>query len=210
MLAVILVGGKSSRMGRDKAMLPVGGVPMARLLWPQAQRVHNISVWIACCVGMTGLVFGLGDLLQEAVDGEYGLTRQTGEGLTRDFLWREGSLHYHYYALEALTAFGSLLKKHAPGHPLLTTLKEMYLAPLRLSPDGWSLPSLNDGWYPLTFGSYGAQIVQAARLTGDGALLRLAEEILRRLPELRLPDRGWSFPTPWMLFSDAFFRREVS
>ena len=166
-------------------------VPMARLLWPQAQRVHNISVWIACCVGMTGLVFGLGDLLQEAVDGEYGLTRQTGEGLTRDFLWREGSLHYHYYALEALTAFGSLLKKHAPGHPLLTTLKEMYLAPLRLSPDGWSLPSLNDGWYPLTFGSYGAQIVQAARLTGDGALLRLAEEILRRLPELREEPAVW-------------------
>lgn len=32
MLAVILTGGKSSRMGRDKAMLPVGGVPMARLL----------------------------------------------------------------------------------------------------------------------------------------------------------------------------------
>ena len=32
MLAVILTGGKSSRMGRDKAMLPVAGVPMARLL----------------------------------------------------------------------------------------------------------------------------------------------------------------------------------
>lgn len=32
MLAVILVGGQSSRMGKDKAMLPVGGKPMAMLL----------------------------------------------------------------------------------------------------------------------------------------------------------------------------------
>ena len=32
MLAVILVGGRSSRMGRDKAMLTVDGKPMARLL----------------------------------------------------------------------------------------------------------------------------------------------------------------------------------
>lgn len=31
-LAVIIAGGKSSRMGRDKALLPVGGKPMAQLL----------------------------------------------------------------------------------------------------------------------------------------------------------------------------------
>ena len=31
-LAVIIAGGKSSRMGRDKAMLPVDGKPMAQLL----------------------------------------------------------------------------------------------------------------------------------------------------------------------------------
>ena len=32
LLAVIIAGGKSSRMGRDKALLPVGGKPMAQLL----------------------------------------------------------------------------------------------------------------------------------------------------------------------------------
>ena len=57
MLAVILTGGKSSRMGRDKAMLPVAGVPMARLL---TERFRAAGFEVAVSVDRAGR-FPLGD-----------------------------------------------------------------------------------------------------------------------------------------------------
>ena len=68
MLAVILTGGKSSRMGRDKALLPVGGVPMARLL---AERFRAAGFDVAFSVDRAGR-FPLGDEteLPDAFPGE--------------------------------------------------------------------------------------------------------------------------------------------
>ena len=68
MLAVILTGGKSSRMGRDKAMLPVAGVPMARLL---ASRFRDAGFSVAFSVDRAGR-FPLGDEreLPDAFPGE--------------------------------------------------------------------------------------------------------------------------------------------
>jgi len=43
----VLVGGRSSRMGRDKALLPVGGVPMALL---QARKLEGLCAKV-CFVG---------------------------------------------------------------------------------------------------------------------------------------------------------------
>ena len=51
MLTVILTGGKSSRMGSDKAMLPVAGVPMARLL---AERFRAAGFRVAFSVDRVG------------------------------------------------------------------------------------------------------------------------------------------------------------
>ena len=51
MLAVILTGGRSSRMGRDKAMLPVGGVPMAQML---AARFRASGFDVAVSVDRAG------------------------------------------------------------------------------------------------------------------------------------------------------------
>ncbi len=68
MLAVILTGGKSSRMGRDKAMLPVGGVPMARLL---AERFRAAGFEVAVSVDRAGR-FPFPDVpeLEDAFPGE--------------------------------------------------------------------------------------------------------------------------------------------
>ncbi len=68
MLSVILTGGKSSRMGRDKAMLPVGGVPMARLL---SERFSAAGFDVAFSVDRAGR-FPLGGAreLPDAFPGE--------------------------------------------------------------------------------------------------------------------------------------------
>lgn len=163
--------------------------PMAEFLLPQGNSIHNISVWIQCYIGMVGLVFKDEVLRDSALYGKYGLFQQLEKGTTTDHLWQEGSLHYHYYVLEGLTSLCELLRDSSPDHMLLTCLRDMYLAPLRLSPDGWHLPSFNDGWYPLTLGSYGVQIIKAAYLLQDNDLFEKAYRILREDPELNLlPD----------------------
>ncbi len=47
--AIILAGGKSSRMGQDKALIPIGGVPMLELVCRAAQScadtVYIVTSW---------------------------------------------------------------------------------------------------------------------------------------------------------------------
>lgn len=158
--------------------------PMAEMLMVQVNSIYNISVWIQCGIGMTGLVFEDEFLWESACDGEFGIFNQLKEGCTQDGLWNEGSLHYHYYVLEALTALCIVLNKMKPGHPLISAINKMYFAPLVLSADGWELPSLNDGWMPITLSTYGSQIIQGAYLTNDEQLRELSCKVIREKPSL--------------------------
>lgn len=157
--------------------------PMAQLLIPQSQRIHNIPCWQWCAVGMIGIVFDDNDLLHEAVEGEFGIRNQVEKGFTKNGLWYEGSLHYHYYTAEGLTFFLALYAHVRPEDPLIDRLAGIYQAPLRLSHDGFRLQSTNDGWYPRTLLDYAEQIYRAAVLTGDDRLSRQVETILEKEPQ---------------------------
>lgn len=47
--AIILAGGKSSRMGQDKALIPIGGVPMLQLIYRAAEActelIYVVTPW---------------------------------------------------------------------------------------------------------------------------------------------------------------------
>ncbi|MBQ4043611.1 MAG: heparinase II/III family protein [Clostridia bacterium] len=162
--------------------------PLAELLIPQAQKIHNIPCWLWCAVGMIGIAFDDEELLHEAVDGEFGVRNQVEKGFTKNGLWYEGSLHYHYYTAEGLTYFLSLYAKVHPDDPLIERLTGIYCAPLALSHDGYRLQSTNDGWYPRTLEDYATQIHRAAALTGSDRLVRQVETIRQYAPDsLKLP-----------------------
>lgn len=106
--------------------------------------VHNIPCWHNAGVGVVGLVTGEEDLVNWAVRGEFGLDRQLAEGVLVDGFWIEGSIGYHFYALDALRSLCFALGEGYADHEALL---RMFLAPLDYAyPDG-SLWSNNDSWH---------------------------------------------------------------
>ncbi len=159
-------------------------LPMAKLLIPQVRSYNNISVWIQACIGMIGLTFDSVDLVETALNSEFGLYKQLGKGLTSDFLWYEGSFHYHYYMLEGLTYFCELYADYEPQSRLLLMLDKMYQAPAVLLYENSRILSLNDGWYPLTLKDYAKQIIIAAAISKSRPLSDQVAVIRESYPEI--------------------------
>ena len=112
--------------------------------------IHNHMLWHKCAVGAIAVAFDKKELLLHALDDPSGVRQQLELGLTADGFWFECSTGYHYYAMRALGEFCALFANEYPSDPINDIFAKACLAPLKLSYDGKILPSLNDGWYPLT------------------------------------------------------------
>lgn len=110
----------------------------------RSPQIHNHEVKISAALGVLGFVLEDEDLLEFAVNAPYGLRWQLEHGLLEEGLWFEGSVHYHYYALQGFFAFEKLARGtrwsllDGPWYP------QMLSFPLSLLlPDG-TFPRLND------------------------------------------------------------------
>lgn len=110
----------------------------------RSPQIHNHEVKIGAALGVLGFVLEDDSLLEFAVNAPYGLRWQLEHGLLAEGLWFEGSIHYHYYALQGFFAFEKLARGtrwsliDGPWYP------QMLRFPLELLlPDG-TFPRLND------------------------------------------------------------------
>lgn len=147
------------------------------------QTIHNHVLWHKCAVGAMAVCFEDHALLARTLDEKWGIREQVEKGFTQDGFWREGSVLYHYYALEALTGFCQFFADEHPQDPLVQVLERAYLSPLALSYDQWSLPSINDGWFPLTLERFADPFHRAAMASGSKKLLEQVERIAQRCPK---------------------------
>ena len=157
--------------------------PLAALIQSQADRIHNIPLWLQCGAGAIALYFDDDALLESAVEGEFGVRNQVKQGYTDDGIWYECSLHYHYYATQALTEFLCMYQEKRPEDELFDLLCKAYQAPAQLSPDGWFIPSINDGWYPMGIGTYSRQIIYAHRVVPTAHTAAQLRTVLEREPK---------------------------
>ncbi len=80
--------------------------PEVAVLNANFQAIHNIAVWQRCAVAQVALLFGDEPMWRDALDGKYGLRAQIAQGVTSDYLWREQSLGYNNFVVQAaLTLF---------------------------------------------------------------------------------------------------------
>ena len=107
-------------------------------------QLHNHEMKINATVGMIGLLLDDPHYLDFALNNKYGIHYQLEQGVKGEGLWFEGSIHYHYYALQALMAFEKLARNtpySVRNHPRYYT---MIAFPLHLIMNTGEFPRLND------------------------------------------------------------------
>jgi len=118
-------------------------LPATQLIRQHKLGIHNIQCWKNSAVGLTGLLLGEMDLVEEALNGPAGYNNQMAKGVTADGPWLEGAWGYHFYTLSAVLhltegAFYCGINLYGPE------LKRMFDAPLAMAMPDLSLPAFND------------------------------------------------------------------
>lgn len=110
-------------------------------------QLHNHEMKIGSTIGVIGLLLNDERLIDFAVEAEYGLRYQMENGLIGEGLWFEGSIHYHYYALQALMGFELMARRTTHSLKSHENFYKLLSYPLKLiMPDG-NFPLINDNTF---------------------------------------------------------------
>ncbi|QIA66078.1 alginate lyase [Vibrio astriarenae] len=114
------------------------------LIEHRTDQLHNHEMKINATIGVIGLILDEQQYLDFALNTDYGIHYQLNHGAIGDGMWFEGSIHYHYYALQALQNF----EKMACNTPYSVASNPNYLKmmkyPLQLVLNTGDFPRLND------------------------------------------------------------------
>ncbi len=122
--------------------------PSYELLKGQVVSRINIDLWLLSYLGMIGIVFEKKDILDYSLYGERGILNVLKRSLTGEGIWYEGSFHYHFFALKALSVFYCLHKNVEKDSikEIEEALLKGLMAPIHMVfPDG-RFPNPGDGW----------------------------------------------------------------
>lgn len=114
------------------------------LVQHRARQLHNHEVKISSTIGVIGMILGDDAYLEFAVNAEYGLRHQLEHGLLAEGLWFEGSIHYHFYALQGFWSFEKLARGSQYSLLDLPQYRRMLSFPLQLLMPDATFPRIND------------------------------------------------------------------
>lgn len=121
--------------------------PEVAVLNKNFQTIHNIATWQRCAVAQVALLFGDEAMWREALDGKFGLRRQTAEGITSDYLWHEQSLGYNTFVVSAVNTLfttAGLYGRAAELAAEMATAENLMLSTLYLRFPNGQLPNPAD------------------------------------------------------------------
>jgi hypothetical protein len=118
-------------------------LPATKVIRDHKMGIHNIQCWKNSAVGLTGLLLGDMQLVDEALKAESGYFSQMKKGTTPDGAWYEGAWGYHFYTVSAVVrltegAFHSGVNLYQPE------FKGMFDAPITFAMPDLRLPAFND------------------------------------------------------------------
>lgn len=146
---------------------------MYALLAPQATRIHNISCWNLSAIGVMGLAFQDQEMIDFAFTSEFNIRKQLKTGVTKDFFWYEGSIHYNFFLLEGITYLFlfSKIYDYDFGKTESEILRNMFVQAYNYAFDNQFLPNPNDGWPNLNLRTFSYIYHTAARAMGEDSVI---------------------------------------
>ncbi|MGR5001989.1 heparinase II/III domain-containing protein [Vibrio celticus] len=114
------------------------------LMQHRTDQLHNHEMKINATIGVIGLLLNEEKYLDFALHSKYGIHYQLEHGMSAEGLWFEGSVHYHYYALQALLAFEKLARNTDYSVRSNPNYHTMLQFPLKLVLNTGDFPKLND------------------------------------------------------------------
>ncbi|MGL1891210.1 MAG: heparinase II/III-family protein [Spirochaetaceae bacterium] len=124
-------------------------------LFDQRKAYHNIICWIDCAITCSGIYLDNIEYIDSGLNSKYGLINQLNHGLTKDYFWYEGSLHYHFFTVEAL--LNLLLVSEISNYKIESIkefTKQMLISASEVAFDNLVLPNPNDGWPNISLKTY--------------------------------------------------------
>lgn len=128
----------------EQNLLREGAEFMMQYRTPQ---LHNHEMKIGSTIGVIGLLLDDERLINFAVEAEYGLRYQMEHGLVGEGLWFEGSIHYHYYALQALMGFELMARRTEHSLKSHDNFYKLLSYPLKLIMLDGHFPLINDNTF---------------------------------------------------------------
>jgi hypothetical protein len=135
---------------------------------------NNHQTWFNATYAVVGLVCGDETLLNEAVYGAKGFHAQLKGSITKDGIWYEGTIAYHFYALQAMEEIVKAASRVGWDLTKGTRLKEMFTGPMQMAYPNGQFPAVNDGDWA-TLQSYQGHFRWAKERFGDPLFAPLAE-----------------------------------
>jgi len=122
-------------------------LPALKLIRPQINRIHNIHAWMNSAVAACASFLGDKKLLKESIYSNNGWFEQLEKGTSKEGIWYEVSVSYHYYTLNALLSLAWIAFENGIYLFDVPGLRNMATAYIPLVfPEG-KLPAYNDGWF---------------------------------------------------------------
>ncbi|WP_367566385.1 heparinase II/III family protein [Lacrimispora sp.] len=142
---------------------------MYSLLALQATRIHNISCWNLSAIGVMGLAFQDQEMIDFAFSSEYNIRKQLETGVTKDYFWYEGSIHYNFFLLEgvAYLFLFSRIYDYDFGKTGAEILQNMFVQAYNYAFGNHFLPNPNDGWPNLNLRTFSYIYHTVARAMGE-------------------------------------------
>ena len=140
-----------------------------------ATRIYNIPVWIKCAQALIGVFYDEPAQIESGFYEKYGIIDQLKRGVTQDGLWYEGSMHYHFYALQPICYLLAACRTRLLDLPempwIYSTVLKMFEYPIRMMFRDRSFPNPNDAHPELSLDRYATQYEYASAIF-ESSLIR--------------------------------------
>ncbi|MHB0939574.1 MAG: heparinase II/III domain-containing protein [Armatimonadota bacterium] len=105
---------------------------------------NNHRTWFNAAYANVGVAIGDNRLLDDAINAQGGLLWQLDHSITADGIWYEGTMAYHFYALQAVQDTLNAVRRAGWTFADNAKLKSLWLGPMQSTYPNGAFPVIND------------------------------------------------------------------